>query len=66
MSGGGGAKPYEVDRTAFDLYQDPAFTNYHHVKFVLADKTLRGTMYRFSGSGASAWQAKDTFQVGFK
>jgi hypothetical protein len=47
MSGGGGAKPYEADRTAFDLYQDPGFPNYHYVKFVVKDKTLSGTMYRF-------------------
>ena len=66
VSGGGGAKPYEVERTAFDLYQDLEFPNYHYVKFVLKDKTLSGTMYRFSGSGASAWQAKDTFQVPFE
>ena len=66
VSGGGGAKPYEVDRTVFDLYQDPEFPNYHYVKFVLKDKTLSGTMYRFSGSVAGAWQAKDTFQIRFE
>jgi Calcineurin-like phosphoesterase len=66
VSGGGGAKPYEVDRTPPDLYQDPGFPNYQYVKFVLEGKTLRGTMYRFSSSGADTWQAKDTFQVRFK
>ena len=66
VSGGGGAKPYEVERTAFDLYQDPQFPNYHYVKFVLEDKTLRGAMYRYSSSGPDMWQAKDTFEVRYK
>lgn len=66
VSGGGGAKPYEVDRTPPDLYQNSGFPNYHYVRFVLQGKTLRGTMYRFSASGADAWQTKDTFQVRFK
>jgi Calcineurin-like phosphoesterase len=63
VSGGGGAKPYPVDRTPPDLYQHPGFPNYHYVKFVLAGDTLRGTMYRLSDPTAGAWEAKDTFEV---
>lgn len=63
VSGGGGAKPYPVDRTPSDLYQGSGFPNYHYVKFVLQGGVLSGTMYRLSASGAPAWQAKDTFQV---
>ncbi|HUJ31143.1 MAG TPA: metallophosphoesterase [Candidatus Acidoferrum sp.] len=63
VSGGGGAKPYPVDRTPPDLYQDPGFPNYHYVKFVLESGVLSGSTYRFSVSGAPAWQAVDAFQV---
>jgi Calcineurin-like phosphoesterase len=63
VSGGGGAKPYPVDRTASDLYQNPGFPNYHYVKFVLENGTLRGTMWRFSSSGPETWEAMDEFQV---
>ena len=31
VSGGGGAKPYEVERTPADLYQSRDFPNYHYV-----------------------------------
>jgi acid phosphatase type 7 len=34
-SGGAGAVPYLVDRSAVDLYQSPEFPNFHYVKFVL-------------------------------
>src|SRR5207302_11006408 len=35
ISGGGGAEPYQIDRTPQDLYQDSRFLNYHYVKVVL-------------------------------
>jgi hypothetical protein len=63
VSGGGGAKPYRVDRTPPDLYRDPGFPNYHYVKFVLAGDILSGTMYRLSDPAAGIWEAKDTFEV---
>jgi Calcineurin-like phosphoesterase len=63
VSGGGGARPYQVDRTALDLYQGPGFPNYHYVKFALAGDTLRGTMYRLSKPIAGKWEAKDKFEV---
>jgi len=35
VSGGGGARPYEVDRTPADQYQSADFPNYHYVRFEL-------------------------------
>jgi Calcineurin-like phosphoesterase len=62
VSGGGGARPYPVDRTPSDLYQRPDFPNYHYVKFVLDHATLHGAMYRCSASG-NDWQLMDTFEI---
>ena len=63
VSGGGGAKPYQVERTPSDLYQDPGFPNYHYVKFVLAGDSLRAAMYRLSNPVEGRWEAKDTFEI---
>jgi hypothetical protein len=65
VSGGGGAQPYAVDRTPPDLYQDPAFPNYHYLKFVLDGDTLKGTMYRLADPAAATlvWETKDTFEI---
>jgi acid phosphatase type 7 len=62
VSGGGGAKPYRVERTPPDLYQRTEFPNYHYLKFELDAGVLRATMYRFSASGPT-WQAMDQFEV---
>jgi acid phosphatase type 7 len=62
VSGGGGAQPYPVERTASDLYQDSSFPNFHYVKLVLEGDTLKGTMYRLDSEAATPrWEAKDTF-----
>lgn len=65
VSGGGGAKPYFVERTKPDLYQSNLFPNYHYVKFVLQGDRLHTTMYRVQDPEAPelAVQAKDTFDV---
>ena len=70
VSGGGGARPYEVDRTAADRYQSADFPNYHLVRFELRDKTLVGKMYRLDTGAASspgaqpaAWEVKDRFEL---
>jgi len=65
VCGGGGARPYPVERTPNDLYQDNLFPNYHYVKLVLEGNTLKGTMYRLADPDAAtpSWQEKDTFQV---
>jgi Calcineurin-like phosphoesterase len=62
VSGGGGAKPYPVDRTPPDLYQNTEFPNYHYIKFSLDAGVLRGTMYRYSTSSRT-WQPMDAFEV---
>ena len=65
VSGGGGAKPYVVERTPVDLYQTEDFPNFHYIKFVLDGKTLKGTMYRLADPTAQTpvWDAKDSFSV---
>ena len=66
VSGGGGATPYDIDRTAADLYQDRDFPNYHYVRFELRGKTLSGEMIRlqdFSVHSPSHWQTKDRFEI---
>lgn len=63
VSGGGGAAPYQIDRTPVDLYQETDFPNYHYVKFVLDGKTLRGTMYRLADPNDGTWEARDKFEV---
>jgi Calcineurin-like phosphoesterase len=66
VSGGGGARPYPVDRTPLDLYQDPGFPNYHYVKFTLMGNILRGTMYRLSDVEVGTWEAEDRFTIRVK
>lgn len=63
VSGGGGAKPYEVDRTPEDLYQDKGFPNFHYVRFELGKNEMRATMFRLKDPGAATpeWEAKDRF-----
>ena len=65
VSGGGGAVPYEVDRTPTDLYQDSEFPNFHYVKLTVTDGTLKGVMWRLDDpSGTTAgFTAKDTFEL---
>ena len=47
VSGGGGADPRPIVRGPADLYQDPAFPNYHYVRFV----ARRRRFDRDNGSG---------------
>jgi hypothetical protein len=62
VSGGGGARPYPVERTSGDLFQDPVFPIYHYVKFVSEHGALKATMYRLDDKGG--FEAKDNFMVG--
>lgn len=69
VSGGGGATPYEVDRTAADLYQDQDFPNYHYVRFVLRATTLSGEMLRlqdYAAASPSHWSRKDRFEISLR
>jgi hypothetical protein len=66
VSGGGGATPYDVDRTALDLYQSSDFPNYHYVRFELRGHTLIGEMIRladYASPQPQRWQALDRFEI---
>jgi acid phosphatase type 7 len=66
VSGGGGAFPYEVERTVSDLYQNTDFPNYHYVRFTLRDLTFRGEMMRLSDYAAAhprSWKTLDRFEI---
>jgi hypothetical protein len=58
--------PYEVDRTAVDLYQNTDFPNYHYVRFELRGTTLSGEMIRLQDYAAAAparWLPRDRFEI---
>ena len=65
VSGGGGAKPYFVERTKDDLYQSNAFPNYHYIKFTLEPDRLHAVMYRVMDPEAANYTVapKDTFDI---
>jgi hypothetical protein len=65
VSGGGGAHPYEVERTPSDLYQGKDLINFHYVKFELEKNSLRATMYRLADPDVKTieWQEKDKFEI---
>jgi hypothetical protein len=65
VSGGGGASPYIVDRSAADLYQGKTFPNYHYLRFTLKGNTLQGEMVRAKnpGSPTTAWEVKDKLEI---
>lgn len=66
VSGGGGATPYDIDRTAADLYQGRDFPNYHYVRFELHGTSFSGEMIRlrdYAARSPSHWQVKDRFEV---
>jgi hypothetical protein len=65
VSGGGGAHPYEVDRTPPDKYQSTDFPNFHYIVFTLEKDELKATMYHLADPSAKApeWQARDSFVV---
>jgi 3',5'-cyclic AMP phosphodiesterase CpdA len=65
VSGGGGAHPYEVERTGQDKYQSTDFPNFHYILFQLDGKQLKATMYRLAlPIGATPeWQNRDNFSI---
>ena len=68
VSGGGGARPYFVERTPDDLYQSSLFPNFNYVKFSLGPDALHTTMYRVSDPEAKKlkMEPKDSFDVPVK
>jgi acid phosphatase type 7 len=65
VAGGGGARPYYVERTPDDLYQSVLFPNFHYVKVTVEKDRLRGAMYRVADPEAPtlSLQLKDTFEI---
>jgi acid phosphatase type 7 len=67
VSGGGGARPYAVERGPDDLYQDPSFPNFHYLRFELQGDRLSAQMIRLAdpdaAAGAATWEVKDRFEV---
>lgn len=65
VSGGGGAHPYEVERTKDDLYQSREFPNFHYVVFQLDGDNLKATMYRLNLpiGPKPQWTAADSFVI---
>ena len=69
VSGGGGAKPYAVNRTADDLYQDTYFPNYHYVRFELRADTLICEMIRledYDQPKPARWKIRDRFEINLR
>jgi len=69
VSGGGGATPYDLDRTAADLYQDKDFPNYHYVRFELRESKLKGEMIRLEDYAAERprqWKSRDRFEISLR
>jgi len=68
VAGGGGAKPYFVERTPKDQYQSVLFPNYHYVKLTLEKDRLHGATYRVvdpEGKALSV-ELKDSFDIPMK
>jgi len=66
VSGGGGARPYEVDRTPSDQYQSADFPNYHYVRFELHGDRVVGEMIRLGDDAEpkpKLWQTRDRFEI---
>jgi hypothetical protein len=65
VSGGGGAVPYEVDRTQPDLYHGIDFPNFHYVRLTVTSGTLKGQMFRLDEPAAPTphFTLKDTFEL---
>ena len=66
VSGGGGARPQEVDRTSLDQYQSADFPNYHYLRFELHEGRVVGEMIRLGDYAApkpAQWQIRDRFEI---
>lgn len=66
VSGGGGAKPLAVHRSAADLYRHAGFPNYHYLRFELERDRLTVQMFRLTDYLAPSphtWQVMDRFDI---
>jgi acid phosphatase type 7 len=63
VSGGGGAKPTMVKRSAEDFYKEAGAT-YHYIKFHVADHQLHAEMAKYEDvNGGAVWKLKDSFDL---
>jgi hypothetical protein len=61
VSGGGGATPHVVQRSAGDFYRDPGPT-YHICNFIVDHRELRFQMLKLTLTGIQAqWNVRDSF-----
>ncbi len=66
VSGGGGAQPTPLKRSAEAQYRDDAFPNFHYLRFELREGRLQGQMIRLIDADAPAsqsWAEQDRFTV---
>lgn len=66
VSGGGGAKPSPVTRSAAALYKSDEFPNFHYLRFELTRAALHGEMVRLTDPEAAipgVWAVEDAFDV---
>jgi hypothetical protein len=66
VSGGGGAHPYEIDRTSADQYQGRDFPNYHYVQIEVSGQHLVAQMVRLADPDAAEpgkWEVRDRFEL---
>jgi hypothetical protein len=61
VAGGGGAEPYEVERSAEDQYKLTDFPNYHYLRFVCEKDELRAEMVRMDAHGG--YEVRDRFVI---
>jgi hypothetical protein len=61
VSGGGGATPYLIQRSAADIYRDPG-PSYHICNFTVDRGELRFQMFKLTFDGAQPnWNVRDSF-----
>jgi len=66
VSGGGGAKPLAVRRSADDRFRRPDFPNYHYLRFELQGDALHVEMIRlmdFEAPSPHTWAVQDRFEI---
>lgn len=65
VSGGGGARPHDIDRTPPDQYQSKDFPVFHYIEFRLEGQELKATMVRLGMPIARqpVWIPSDSFSI---
>ena len=68
VSGGGGARPHDIDRTPADQFQSRQFPVFHYIVFHLDGAALKATMFQLGMpiGREPAWTAADSFSIAAK